>query len=52
VLGLPIFPAIRADLSRDIIHALALKHGLDTMSQIAVDEGWSALRLKRRQVLA
>jgi hypothetical protein len=35
------------DLSRDIIHALAPKHGLDTVSQIAIDEDWSALRLKR-----
>jgi hypothetical protein len=35
------------DLSRDVIHALAPKHGLDTVSQIAVDADWSALRLKR-----
>jgi DUF3052 family protein len=38
---------LAADLSRDIIHALAPKHGLDTVSQIAIDEDWSALRLKR-----
>ena len=38
---------LAADLSRDIIHALAPKHGLDTVSQIAVDDNWSALRLKR-----
>ena len=38
---------IAADLSRDVIHALAPQHGLDTVSQIAIDEGWSALRLKR-----
>jgi len=38
---------IAADLSRDIIHALAPKHGLDTVSQIAIDDDWSALRLKR-----
>ena len=38
---------LAADLSRDVIHALAPKHGLDTVSQIAIDEDWSALRLKR-----
>jgi hypothetical protein len=38
---------IAADLSRDVIHALAPKHGLDTVSQIAIDADWSALRLKR-----
>jgi len=36
-----------ADLSRDVIHKLAPKHGLGTVSQIAIDEDWSALRLKR-----
>lgn len=35
------------DLSRDIIRDLAAGFGLDTVSQIAVDEDWSALRLKR-----
>ena len=38
---------LAGDLSRDIIAALAPKHGLDTVSQIAIDEVWSALRLKR-----
>lgn len=38
---------LAADLSRDIIHALAPAHGLDTVSQIAIDDDWSALRLKR-----
>jgi hypothetical protein len=38
---------LAADLSRDIIHALAPLHGLDTVSQIAIDADWSALRLKR-----
>lgn len=38
---------LAADLSRDIIHALAPEHGVDTVSQIAVDADWSALRLKR-----
>ena len=38
---------LAADLSRDVIHGLAPKHGLDTVSQIAIDADWSALRLKR-----
>jgi hypothetical protein len=38
---------LAADLSRDVIHALAPTHGLDTVSQIAIDDDWSALRLKR-----
>jgi hypothetical protein len=38
---------LAADLSRDVIHALAPEHGLDTVSQIAIDADWSALRLKR-----
>jgi hypothetical protein len=39
--------ALAADLSRDAIRALAPEHGLDTVSQIAIDDDWSALRLKR-----
>jgi hypothetical protein len=38
---------LAADLSRDIIHELAPEYGLDTVSQIAIDGDWSALRLKR-----
>ena len=38
---------LASDLSRDVIRALAPKHGLDTVSQIAIDDDWSALRLKR-----
>jgi hypothetical protein len=38
---------LAGDLSRDVIHALAPKSGLDTVSQIAIDDDWSALRLKR-----
>ena len=38
---------LACDLNRDIIHALAPAHGLDTVSQIAIDDDWSALRLKR-----
>lgn len=39
--------SLAADLSRDVIHKLAPRYGLDTVSQIAIDEDWSALRLKR-----
>ena len=38
---------LAADLSRDVIHRLAPEFGLDTVAQIAIDEDWSALRLKR-----
>ena len=38
---------LAADLSRDVIHTTAPAHGLDTVSQIAIDADWSALRLKR-----
>jgi len=38
---------LAADLSRDVIHAAAPGFGLDTISQIAIDADWSALRLKR-----
>lgn len=41
--------ALAADLSRDVIHKLAPGYGLDTVSQIAIDEDWSALRLKRME---
>lgn len=37
---------LAADLSRDVIHHLAPRYGLDTVSQIAIDDDWSALRLK------
>jgi hypothetical protein len=36
--------SLAADLSRDVIHTLAPKYGLDTVSQIAIDDDWSALR--------
>ena len=39
--------SLAGDLSRDVIHKLAPKYGLDTVSQIAIDDDWSALRLKR-----
>jgi hypothetical protein len=35
------------DLSRNLIHALTAKSGLDTVSQIAIDDDWSAMRVKR-----
>ena len=38
---------LAGNLSRDVIHGLAPKLGLDTVSQIAIDADWSALRLKR-----
>lgn len=36
-----------ADLSRDTIHAAMPAYGLDTVSQIALDVDWSAMRMKR-----
>jgi hypothetical protein len=39
---------LASDLSRDIIADSAPKLKLDTVSQIAIDDDWSALRLKRR----
>lgn len=39
--------SLAGDLNRDIIRAAVPAHGLDTVSQIAVDDAWSALRLKR-----
>jgi hypothetical protein len=38
---------LAGNLNRDIIHNLAPSHGLDTVSQIAIDADWSALRFKR-----
>ena len=38
---------LAGDLSRDVIHTLVPRHGLDTVAQIAIDDVWSALRLKR-----
>lgn len=38
---------LAGDLSRDVIHDCAPSFGLDTVSQIAIDEDWSAMRLKR-----
>lgn len=38
---------LRGNLNRDLIHDLIPEYGLDTVSQIAIDADWSALRLKR-----
>ena len=38
---------LAGDLSRNLVHALAAKSGLDTVSQIAIDDDWSAMRVKR-----
>jgi hypothetical protein len=38
---------LKGDLNRDLIHRVCLAMGLKTISQIAIDNDWSALRLKR-----
>lgn len=38
---------LASDLSRDLIRGVAAKSGLDTVSQIAIDDDWSAMRVKR-----
>ncbi len=38
---------LAGDLNRDVIREAAPDYGLDTVGQIAIDEDWSALRLKR-----
>ena len=38
---------LAGDLSRDVFGSRAPRLGLETLSQIAIDEDWSALRLKR-----
>jgi hypothetical protein len=39
--------SLAGDLNRDVIHRLCLEMGLKTVSQIAIDADWSAMRLKR-----
>ena len=39
--------ALARDLNRDALRAQAPAFGLDTISQIAIDDDWSALRFKR-----
>jgi len=38
---------LAGDLNRDVIHRVCLGMGLKTVSQIAIDGDWSAMRLKR-----
>ncbi len=38
---------LAVDLQRETVRTVAWAHGLDTVSQIAVDADWSAMRLKR-----
>jgi hypothetical protein len=38
---------LAGDLNRNVIGAAAPAYGLDTVSQIAIDDVWSALRVKR-----
>lgn len=38
---------LAADLSRELVRETAAARGLDTVSQIAIDDDWSAMRLKR-----
>jgi hypothetical protein len=35
------------DLHRDVIRAAMIARGMDTVGQIAIDQDWSAMRLKR-----
>ena len=38
--------SLAGDLNRDLIHTVCLAMGLKTVTQIAIDRDWSALRLK------
>src|SRR5579859_6582614 len=38
---------LAGDLNRDVIHREAPALGIDCVSQIALDEDWSAMRMKR-----
>jgi hypothetical protein len=38
---------LTGELSRDALRAAMPRYGLDTVSQIAIDDDWSALRMKR-----
>ncbi len=37
---------LAGDLSRNLIHEISPAYGRDTVSQIAIDDDWSAMRLK------
>jgi hypothetical protein len=38
---------LAGDISRDVIHSGAPAMGIDCVSQIAIDDDWSAMRMKR-----
>ena len=38
---------LAGDLSRDVIHRESPALGIDCVSQIAIDQDWSAMRMKR-----
>ena len=40
--------SLAGDLNRDLIHGAVGALGVTTVSQIAIDDDWSAMRLKRR----
>lgn len=46
-LAYPKAKLLGTDLNRDLIREYVLKHHLDTVRQVAIDDTWSALRLKR-----
>jgi hypothetical protein len=37
----------KSDYNRDTGHALMAKHGLDGVSLVSLDDGWSAMRFKK-----
>ena len=39
--------SLAGDLNRDVVHTVTLGMGLKTVTQIALDHDWSAMRLKR-----
>lgn len=45
-LSYPKGKAMPTDLNRDIVHSTVQQVGFDTVSQVAIDETWSAMRLK------
>ena len=45
-LAYPKAKQLGTDLNRDVIRVLMPEYGLDTVRQVALDETWSALRLK------
>jgi hypothetical protein len=39
--------ALETDLNRDVLREALAKHGLESVSLVALDETWSAMRFKR-----